>query len=217
MLIRYVIMKLQLNRYFACLLFGLLCLLACTEMDKDGDTYIPDLVSNMAMVSVNTEGLVTTLALDDGSIYDVRSQKLTTESCDTVVRCMVTYVPNESKAQVYSLGNVFCTQPLPASAFSLIADGSNIDLPRDPMKVVSVWRSGGYVNLHLGVLTTGKGMHKYAFCEDSLGHYSLLHLRPADDAESYTMHVYFSMPVPEGVDSLSFSVYTYDGIYTRTL
>ena len=79
-----------------------------------------------------------------------------------------------------------------------------------------MWRSGGYLNLHLGLMTTGVGTHQYAFCQDSVGHYSLLHLRPSNDQESYTNDVYMSMPVPEDVDSLTFSVYTYDGIYTRT-
>jgi hypothetical protein len=64
-------------------------------------------------------------------------------------------------------------------------------------------------------MTTGKGIHQYAFCEDSVGHYSLLHSRPKDDAESYKEHNYLSMPIPNGVEHLTFSVHTYDSIYTR--
>lgn len=200
-----------------CLLFLIGC---ADDSEHDGDSYIPSLITDMVDVLTDANGTLSTVRLDDGSTYSIAAQQYTSNQKETLLRCRASYTLDAGDMKIYSLTRVFCDNPIPADSFVVVLDGVShrgaAYLPRDPMKVISAWRSGGYVNLHLGLMTTGQGTHQYAFCEDSVGCYSLVHLRPAADAESYTEHVYMSMPVPEGKDSLIFSVYTYDGIYTRT-
>lgn len=184
--------------------------------DKDSDDY-PPLITDMVVASMDASGVMATVSLDNGESYDVRAQGLATDVKDTVVRCLASYTLDEGRMEVYGVSRVFSARPYKAAEVLQDAEGHPVldSLPRDPVKVVSLWKSGGYVNMQLGLLTTGNGTHSYAFIEDSVGHYSLAHLRPAGDAESYTQRLYLSMPIPEGVESLTFSVYTYDGIHTR--
>ena len=193
-----------------------LCMVACSD-DKDDN--IPSYITDMVVLSIDADGLWLSVTLDDGASYDIRSQQITSETKDTVLRCMATYALEDGEMEVYGMKGVFCVSPALADSFNIVKSGVTYRgheyLPRDPMKVVSMWKSGDYINLHLGLMTTGEGQHQYAFCEDSVGYYSLLHLRPDGDAESYMENVYMSMPIPDGVDKLTFSVYTYDGIYVR--
>lgn len=192
------------------------CMVACSD---DKDKNIPSYITDLVVLTIDADGRWLSVTLDDGTSYDIRSQQLTSEKKDTLLRCMATYALEKGKMEVYGMKAVFCVSPALVDSFSVVKDGETYYgheyLPRDPMKVVSMWKSGGYINLHLGLMTTGEGTHKYAFCEDSVGHYSLLHLRPDGDAESYMENVYMSMPVPDSVDNLTFSVYTYQGIHTR--
>lgn len=191
---------------------------ACS--DDDGNR-IPSYVTDLLTVATDAEGMVASVQLDNGAAYDIASQGILSDFPDTLIRCKGTYTLEAGKMMVYDLSAIYSSQAAPAESFVFVKDGETYQgadyLPHDPVKLVSMWKSGGYVNLHVGVLTTGKASHQYAFCQDSPGHYSLLHLRPDGDAESYTSQVYLSMPIPEGMDNLTFSVYTYDGIYTRTL
>ena len=219
MLIRFAIMRQQLNRY----IFGLLCafcLMACSDgSEDDNGEDLPPYISDLVVLSLDADGRFATVKLDDGSTYDIRSQQLMSEVKDTLLRCLATYTLVQGKMQVYGMQRVFCSRPMWADSIRVSVNGEvhigHQYLPRDPMNVVSLWKSGGYVNMHLTLMTTGKGIHQYAFCEDSVGHYSLLHSRPKDDAESYKEHIYLSMPIPNGVEHLTFSVHTYDSIYTR--
>lgn len=221
MQIHFAIMRLRPNRFWnwlcvACVAF---CMVACGDDDDEG-SHIPSYITDFMLVSTDAKGYITTVTLDDGSIYPVTTQKRMTDYPDTTLRCRANYTLDEGQLRLYGVGKVFAQKPVPASAFRLILNGVSYDgeeyIPRDPVKVVSMWKSGGYINLHLGLMTTGNGVHQYAFCEDSPGHYSLVHLRPYADAESYTEQIFMSMPIPEGMEELTFSVYTYDGIYTRT-
>lgn len=202
------------------ILFGLLCvlcLMACSDDEKG--RYVPPYITDLVMLRIGADGCFESVTLDNGSMYDVRSQQLTADIKDTVLRCKSTYTLEQGTMRIYGLERVFCSRPVGADTIRIVVNGEVFEgcdfLPRDPMHVVSLWKSGGYVNMHLALMTTGKGMHRYAFCEDSVGHYSLLHYRPQEDEESYKEHVYLSMPIPQGVDNLTFAVHTYDGIYTK--
>lgn len=186
----------------------MLAVLGCSD-EKGAD--IPPLVTDFLVVATDEEGVVSTVILDDGTRFDVERQRVTSAMKDTLLRCFGSYAIEEGGLRLYSLAHVVSDVPHAPDYYS-----EDESLPRDPLKVISMWRSGGYVNVQLGLLTTGVEGHKYGFCEDSVGHYSLLHLRPKGDAEAYTEKVYVSMPIPDGVDCLTFSVYTYDGIFTRT-
>ena len=194
-------------------------LVACSD-DHDGD-YIPSYVTDFLMVSTDANGKVVSVLLDDGTTYNVSAQGLRSDAKDTLFRCKATYTKEPNKdLKLYNISSVYSKRPYPASSFYWVINGEVYQdvslLPHDPIKVISMWRSGGYLNMHLGVMTTDTGSHQYYFCEDSVGHFSLLHQRPVSDGSAYTKDVYPSMPIPKGLDSVTFSVTTYDGIYTRT-
>lgn len=213
---RSVIMKLLFNS-----LLLIFCLVGCESFEDDeNEGNYPSLYTDMLCVATAEDGTLNTVILDNGEQYDVSAQKLTSDASGTILRCRASYTLSAGKLKLQSIANVFSEKAYPAEAFYTIVDGVALHdpslIPRDPVKLISMWKSGGYINLHLGVLTTGNGIHAYAFCRDSEGAYSLVHQRPQEDAESYTGHLYLSMPIPQGVEHLSFSVYTYDGIYTKT-
>jgi hypothetical protein len=200
-----------------CVAFVVMGMVACSDDENDVPSYITDFL----MVSVDANGKVTSVRLDDSTTYQIAAQQFSVDVKDTVLRCKATYTHDTHKDfKLYGLSYVYSERPYPASSFYWVVNGEVYRdvslLPRDPMKVISMWKSGGYLNMHLGLMTTDNGYHQYFFCEDSVGHFSLLHQRPANDGSSYTKDVYMSMPIPEGLDSLTFSVTTYDGIYTRT-
>ena len=207
-------MKLLFNSLL--LLMCLLGFVACEDDDEKDGNY-PSLYTDMLCVSTAADGTLTTAILDNGEHYDVSAQGLASSTSDATLRCLASYTLNNGSLKLRSIARVFSDDPYPVESFfgSVVRYDPSL-LPRDPVKLISMWKSGGYINLHLGVLTTGQGTHSYAFCRDEDGAYSLLHLRPQGDAESYTEHLYMSMPIPEGMEHLSFSVYTYDGVYTRT-
>ena len=195
-------------------------LVGCTQGEEDSGGYVPPYITDLMVVNTDFDGRLVTVVLDDGSIYDVAAQQLQTKAINEKVRCRGTYTLSEGKMELLGLAAIFSSGPVAAESFVLTVDGKEYGgveyLPRDPVKVISMWKSGGYINLHLGVMTSGEGVHQYAFCKEAPGHYSLVHLRPLSDKESYTEQVYMSMPIPAGVDELTFSVHTYDGICTRT-
>ena len=213
---RSAIMKLLFNS-----LLLMLCLVGCVPGDDDEkDGNYPPLCTDMLCVAIAEDGTLNTVLLDNGEQYDVSAQKLTSDARDTILRCRAAYTLSEGRLKLYSIVHVFSDKAYPADAFYMVVDGVAIHdtrfIPRDPVKLISMWKSGGYINLHLGIMTTGNGVHSYAFCRDSEGAYSLVHQRPQEDAESYTEHLYLSMPIPQGEEHPSFTVYTYDGIYTKT-
>jgi hypothetical protein len=78
----------------------------------------------------------------------------------------------------------------------------------------------------LEVLTTGKGTHSFAFCEEGFAdnadgkkivNVTVLHERPQGDAESYTQDVYMSIPMGDYAcqcDSIAVNIPTYQGVKT---
>ena len=212
MLIPFGTMKRQFSSILC--LMGLVFIVSCSDDDKD----YPSLVSDFLVASTDANGKITTVRLDKGTTYDIAAQGISTNAPDTLLRCIASYTLDGDKMTMYNISHIFSENPVPARSLLMAEDGTQLmdTLPRDPMKVVSLWKDGGYINMQLGMLTTGVGTHAYAFCEDSVGHYSLVHLRPQEDAESYTQKVYMSMPIPDSVGQVTFSIYTYDGIFTRT-
>ncbi len=197
------------------------CLATCSDGDDDGNEYVPPYVTDLLVATTDANGMVQSVCLDDGTIHHVASQQVDLEWEDTLLRCMAVYTYDGDKnLKLSSIRPIFCSKPYPATSIYVVIDGKAYQdvslLPRDPMKVVSMWKSGGYINLHLGLMTTDNGVHQYAFCEDSVGHYSLLHQRPANDGSAYTEHVYLSMPLPEKQIQVTFTVKTYEGDYTQT-
>lgn len=195
-----------------CIVGMAVSLSGCTNDEEE----FPPLTTDFVVAQTNAAGILSSIRLDDGTAYDVTAQGVNTGVADTLLRCVATYTLKEGGMQLYDVIHIMSNNPVPVETFLEDNGLEESDLPRDPVNVISMWKSGGYINMRLGVLTTGNGRHAYAFCKDDVGKYSLLHQRPANDAESYTQEVRLSMPVPDGEESLMFSVNTYDGPYIRT-
>lgn len=198
-----------------CIASAAMCFVGC--VNDDNEPY-PSLKTDVVIAETNASGILSKIKFDNGNSYDIASQKISFNVADTLIRCVASYTLNENSLKIYSIANIYSNPPVPLAKFLEEGKYTEETLPRDPVNVVSMWKSGGYINMQLGVLTSGYASysHAYAFCEDAEGEYSLLHLRPSTDTESYTEIVFLSMPIPEGVDSLTFSVATYEGTYTRT-
>lgn len=186
--------------------------------DDDGD-YYPSIVTDMMLVSTDSDGMAKNVALDDGTVYDVSELRMHVAGGKSVFRTMGRYTVDGGRINIYGMESVYCSQSYHADSIRVQIDGEIYSgaqyLPRDPVKLISMWKSGSFVNLHLGVMTNGDYLSQYVFSEDSAAHYSLVHRRRADDGEGYTRNVYLSMPVPSDVDTLTFSVKTYDGWVTK--
>ena len=190
-----------------------LCLTACS--DDDDDNY-PSYITNMVVVAVDATGTVSEVRLDNGTKYGVKSQGLRTEERDTLLRCMASYTIDGGDMTVTGLKHVFSDYPITLQEVMDMFSITASEVPRHPVNLISMWKSGGYLNIQVGVMTMGVSKHAFAFCEDAPGQYSLLHLHPSGDAASYTEKVFMSMPIPEGVGAFTFSVTTYDGVVTQT-
>jgi hypothetical protein len=204
----------SMGRWRFLLLVAAFSVLSLSCSDDDGGI-APSLRSEFVCAHTDASGCVSSVVTDDGEAYAV-GQTIRTNVADTVYRCVCTYeLDGERNASVYSLSHIYSKFPYPKDSFE--------KLPDAPLVLQSVWKSGGYVNFILGVLTTGNGEHAYAFCEECVEvdaegvktlKVSLLHERPAEDEESYTQDVYLSMPVygyAGRFDSISVSVPTYQG------
>ncbi|MCM1312580.1 MAG: hypothetical protein NC206_07310 [Bacteroides sp.] len=214
----------EINRRLAhCSIIMLICSLfaACSE-----DSPYPSVTTNFVDAVTDERGQVTEIRTDNGITYKAEPQ-MQAGCADSVLRCICVYEVAEQEktegygttahasAHIYSIRHIFSDEPEVRAAFSVY--------PQDPVKVTSVWRGGGYINMHLGILTTDVAAHPLAFCEDSITtsgtgrksvYLSLLHLRPENDADSYTEKTYASMPTHKysEMDTIVFRINSYEGM-----
>lgn len=201
-----------------CFLFCALAFLAVACGDDDGAP-APSVRMDFLEANTDAQGVVASLTTDAGSVLTV-AQKITADVADTTYRCVCSYVLDaaQRQADVYSIKHIYSKHPIPASELT--------ERPSDPVKVQSAWKSGGYVNIILGELTTGAEEHVYAFSEDvapgaasgsDKAVLTVLHARPEGDAPSYTRDVYLSIPLEryEGIcGSVEVNIPTYEGVKT---
>ncbi len=193
-------------------------LLSCS--DEDSASY-PPLTYGFVEAHTGRATHVERIVTDGGRAYAI-SQQIEAGVADTTLRCVAGYTvsSDSTTATLYSIRHIPSDTPLPPDAFTA--------LPKAPVSIESWWQGGNYINIIAGVLTTGQGTHEYAFCENTptantdgtvTANVSLLHLRPADDPESYTEKVYMSIPLHKyrnRCDSISLTVNTYEGERTKT-
>lgn len=197
--------------YLGCIVSVMMCFVSC--FDDDGTDY-PSLITDLVVAETNSSGKLAKITLDNGKSYDIGSVEVNFGVADTLYRCIASYALTETSMKLYSVANIYSHKPVPLAKF--LEEYGEDNLPRDPVNLISMWKSGGYINIQIGVLTSGSKYHAYAFCEEEKGKYSLLHQRPLNDAESYTDVVFLSMPIPEGLQTITFSVNTYEGVRTNT-
>lgn len=195
---------------FLLLSASLLTIVSCSDDEVDVPSYITDFI----VAQTNSKGEVSNIIFDNGAEYSPSKQTIHAQAADSAYRCIAVYAREKDDYVFYSIEPVFSSYPVEADSFKVSRDS----LPHDPVKLTSIWQGNGFLNMHLGVMTTGNGTHRYAFCIDSVKgdteYVSLIHQRPKGDAESYTDKIYMSMPMEkaeEGVARFVFRVNTYDG------
>lgn len=188
----------------------MLLLVAC---EKDDESTTPPVIYDFVTAITNSDKVVSNIKTDDGKLWNL-SNKITTDVSDSIIRCLCGYADEDGIMKVYYIKSLFSNYPVPAERFKI--------RPTDPVDIVSLWNSGGYVNMHLGIKTTGASSHSFAFSQDSIKDrrvfVTVIHQQPKDDAESYTGNVYLSMPLTNYADhdSVTICINTYDGLRTKT-
>lgn len=206
----YTMKSLSVMGSFLIALIGLCLFFVSCSSD---DTQVPSYYINLVEADTNHDTLVTVIRTDNGTTYNV-TQEIKATIPDTTYRCMCSYAVEDEQFTVYSLSHIFSARPHKAEDFDTLIT--------DPVKFISSWRSGGYLNIQIGVMTTDADYHRFAFCEDSIGdkgayktvYFTLLHQRPNKDAESYTEEMFLSIPISSytDCDSFAISMQTYDGL-----
>jgi hypothetical protein len=190
--------------------------MSCSE--DEGES-MPPMLMDFVEAHTDANCRVVKISSDAGRSFVV-AQNITAGVADTTYRCVCRYTldESESNADIFSLQHIYSLPPFPKSDFE--------KHPAAPVTVSSVWKGGDYINLILKVLTTGKGTHSFAFCEEGFAdnadgkkivNVTVLHERPQGDAESYTQDVYMSIPMGDYAcqcDSIAVNIPTYQGVKT---
>ncbi len=192
-----------------------ICLLFSCSKDEDTDgEKVPNMQTEFCNMYINSDKRAESITMDNGTTYDILSQGIRSDMADTTVRSVITYSTDNDKPRIYSYNPAICKEALPQEKFKIT--------PKDPVKVISVWKGSKYINMVLGEMTTKKANHSYAFMIDEVKNRKLyvwlIHLQPTEDAESYTEKIYASLPLQtsyaDGYDSVAISITTYEGVRT---
>lgn len=206
------------SHWIPTILFVCTILSVFVSCEKD-ETNIPSFRADLLCANVNADSLVSSLQLDNGRVYQIASQKIKTETANKKIRCYASYSISDDSihATVYDISVVPCVAPLPADSFQAF--------PQSPVKVVSVWRTPGFVNLCLAPLVNKDMKCKYGICIDTLIsrtlHTSFLFEKTQDVPEAYTVRLYHSIPLQsptytQDFDTLSLTINTVEGMKTYT-
>lgn len=191
----------------ATMIIALVLITMCEGCSKDDDDSLPPYKVDLVEANTNHDGNVTAIRFDNGVTYDI-SRTIEADTPDTTYRCVCTYEVTDGNMNVFSLSHIFSAMPRKRADFKTEA--------YDPVKLTSCWKSGGYLNLKIGLMTTNEGSHKFGFCEESVVnrkvYFTLMHERPKEDAESFTKDMFLSIPIRQyDCDSVCIRVMTYEG------
>lgn len=176
----------------------------------------PEMRTELACAYTGSDGNVYRIVLDDGTKYDISTQKITYLS-NATFRCKVVFSDEIDEIKLYSIKPVYIGVIYESSMFSI--------KPMEHLKFISAWRAGGFLNLNVGIMTSEKNpAHEFAFGLDSI-HYnnnvkyaclSLLHVSPESDREAYTYDTFISISLAafDDCDSIRLSINTCDGLIT---
>ncbi len=188
------------------------CLLtAVCSCDKDEDD-TPAYVVELVEAYSDGNKAITSVRLDNGQTYDV-GQGIAASNANRTYRCLCTYRLDGDGIYIYSLLHVFSLEPY---HFTM-----DLSFMMNPVKFYSCWKTDRYLNLRVGVMTSGNGTHSFLISEDTtytvgdkqVACFTLLHARPEKDTEAYTEEAFICMPTSgyQDFDTLIINVPTYDG------
>lgn len=178
-----------------------------TSCSSDEDAY-PNIVAEMADIHIDQSGKTSQFELDNGKTFSITNPLSAEKMENKTLRALVEYVPDsDNKATLYN-----CTM-------AHVLSDSTATPHTDPVKVLSVWRTDRYINLHLAPLTQGSAKHGWGIITDSIvdGHYyTTLHHNQNGDPTSYTTDVYASLPIERSV-AVTLRIKTVEGTKTFEL
>ena len=205
-------MKPLFNTLLCCIL--LLTLASCGDDEKIED--YPSAITELIELSTNSSKAVVSIRNDRNEAFSVTNDALKADIADTTYRCLCTYEKiNAASVKIYQVAAVISMHPKHKDKF--------ITLPKDPVHIISQWRTDRYINLMIRFMTVGAENHGFGLCEDKVVTESdgtqtvyvlLLHKKPAADKEAYSEKVYVSVPTFEYAktyDNIVFTIPTYDG------
>ncbi len=195
----------------ACLMMCVISLVATSCSDEED--YVPSYVVELAEARSDEDCKIQTVRFDDGRTYNV-SQDFTASLSDWTYRCLCAYRLDGESIHIYSLNSVFAQDARPLASY--------LTYPLDPLKFISCWKSDRYLNIKVGIMTSGDKTHAYGFSLDSISsvddsntaYFTLLHKCPDNDEEAYTEETFICMPISDcsDYDTLVVCIPTYDGI-----
>ena len=193
-----------------------MALFALVSCSKDDEAY-PALITELVMSSSDSQGVFTSFTTDSGRTYEI-TNTVKGSSPNVRWRFVCGYVKNdETTARVYTFIRV-----------PLLSDCTKVEgLAYDPTGFVSVWKSKGYINLHLMPKTQG-GSQAWGFVRDSAivndaggtNHYLSLCHRQLNDPLAYSVDFFTSLDLDSvsvqrhSEDTLFFRLKTFDGWHT---
>ncbi|MCQ2096018.1 MAG: hypothetical protein MJY59_04670 [Bacteroidaceae bacterium] len=188
-------------------------MLLTVACEKDVDGKSASVIYDLVTVYSDSQKTVTRITTDDGRCWNLL-RPVTADVSDSTFRCLCGYADADGLMRLYYLEQIYSTNPFKPDKYP--------SRPTDPLDIVSLWNSGGYINMHLGIKTTNFAPHGFSFCEDSIVNgkvfFTLIHRQPQTDNESYTKDVYLSLPLKNyaDCDSAAIRINTYDGIRDQT-
>lgn len=188
-------------------------ILSCSD-----DTYIyPSVTTDLVCVRTDGSARAAAIITDNGCTLNI-TNPIAVPTPDTIYRCLAIYSTEQTSATLYSLSSVFSPTPILHEKLARYTT--------DPVRFISAWFSGGYLNLNIGIPTTLNNIHAFAFSQDSITedkkgirtlHISLVHEAPPDDPSSFTEETYMSIPMHIYLnfltenDSVKFRINTTEG------
>lgn len=161
----------------------------------------PSIVTEMVDCPTDASGQMTAIVLDDNTNLAITNPP-TGLKPNVIYRVLAGYTLTDGKATLYQLKSA-----------ALLHDSTTVALT-DPIKVVSLWRTPKYLNLHLLPKTQG-GSQTWGFITDSIvgkRAYLRLHHRQGSDPTAYSTDVYASLYLQEiAADSITLRINTFSG------
>lgn len=192
----------------------LLTAISCSDDEKTMAPYVEEL----ACLVTDANGQAVSFISDNGATYGL-SNTVSGLRPDSTYRVLALFTKDTVQHTVWLTDYARVLAPEPAAYKAQAA-------VYDPVGITSVWKGGGYVNLHLALKATYSGTHYFGFnllntttspSGVRTAHVKLIHSQN-NDPLYYTREGYLSMPLSKlsqnfsaGTDSVSLAVETFDG------
>lgn len=180
-----------------------MCCVGC--QDEDAEPY-PSVVTEFAELHANEDGVIYQIRTDDGTVYSL-TNVLRGYRPSQIYRGVCGFTIQEHDATLYQLTPV-----------NMLHDSTSVAV-YDPTDVVSIWRRGAYLNVHLRPKSGSDKPHYWGYSLDGSGSNCIrirLHHAQNGDPAYYSRQEYASLYVPElenchAEDTLQITVNTYEG------